>query len=174
LPISSSDTIVPTFLIAAAGAAIPKNEGVSMKTLVCACAALMLMTGVAAAADKMMKEQDLIDLENAWSKAIVQHDVATISSIVADDWMGQNDSGKPEDKMHFLDEIKSGKMAAASMMNRDMHARIMHGTGIVQGMDDEKSMAKGKDTSGIYSWMDVFEMRDGKWQAVASQVTKVK
>jgi hypothetical protein len=41
-------------------------------------------------------------------------------------------------------------------------------------MDDEKSTAKGKDTSGTYTWMDVFEKRDGKWQAVASQITKVK
>ena len=144
-----------------------------MRTLVFACAVLLLMTG-AAAAGKMMKEQELIDLEQAWSKAIVQNDTATVASIVADDWMGQNDSGKIEDKTHVLDELKSGKMSATSMTNRDVHARIMRGMAIVQGADDEKSMSKGKDTSGAYTWMDVFEKRDGKWQAVASQVTKVK
>jgi predicted HNH restriction endonuclease len=144
-----------------------------MKILVCACAALMLSAS-AAGAGKMMKEQELIELENAWSKAVVQHDVATVSSIVADDWMGQNDSGKVEDKVHLLDEMKSGKMSATSMANRDMHARIMRGVGIVQGSDDEKSMSKGKDSSGSYTWMDVFEMRDGRWQAIASQITKVK
>jgi hypothetical protein len=145
-----------------------------MKFLVCACAALMMSAGTAGAAGKMMKEQELIDLENTWSKAMVQHDVATISSIVADDWTGQSDGAKVEDKMHFLDEIKSGKMAATSMTNRDVHVRIIHGVGIVQGSDDEKSMSKGKDTSGAYTWMDVFENRDGRWQAVASQITKVK
>jgi hypothetical protein len=136
----------------------------------------MLATGVgsAAAAGKMMKEQELMDLENAWSKAVVQKDVATVSSIVADDWMGQNDSGKVEDKMHLLADMKSGKMSATSMTNRDMHARLMHGMGIVQGADDEKSTFKGKDSSGAYTWMDVFENRDGKWQVVASQITKVK
>ena len=144
-----------------------------MRTLVSACAVLVLMTG-AAAAGKMMKEQELIDLESTWSKAMVQKDTATIASIVADDWMGQNESGKPEDKEHYLDELKSGKMASSSMTNHDVHVRLMHGMGIVQGMDDEKSTLKGKDSSGAYSWMDVFEMRDGKWQAVASQVTKVK
>ena len=147
-----------------------------MKILACACAALILTAGAAGAAGrmKMMKEQELIDLENAWSKAMVQHDMATISSIVADDWMGQNESGKTEDKTQFLNELKSGKMSATSMVNRDVHARVVRGIGIVQGSDDEKSMMKGKDTSGAYTWMDVFEMRDGKWQAIASQVTKVK
>ena len=144
-----------------------------MKTLICSCAVLALMTS-AASAGKMMKEQELIDLESTWSKAVTQKDTATIASIVADDWMGQNDSGKPEDKTHYLDELKSGKMTAASMTNHDVHARVMRGMGIVQGMDDEKSAFKGKNTSGTYTWMDVFENRDGKWQAVASQVTKVK
>jgi ketosteroid isomerase-like protein len=144
-----------------------------MKTLVSACAVLMLMTG-AAAAGKMMKEQELIDLESAWSKAMVQKDTATVASIVADDWMGQNDSGKMADKARLIDEIKSGKTSATSMMNHDVRVRMMRGMAIVQGMDDEKSTAKGKDTSGTYTWMDVFEKRDGKWQAVASQITKVK
>jgi hypothetical protein len=150
-----------------------KQKGLSMKTLAFACVGLMLMTG-AAAAGKLMKEQELIDLESAWSKATVQKDVATVSSIVADDWMGQDDSGKVHDKVHLLDNMKSGKMAATSIVNRDVHVRIVHGLGIVQGSDDEKSTFKGKDTSGAYTWMDVFENRDGKWQAVASQVTKVK
>lgn len=145
-----------------------------MKIIVCACAALILGATGAAAAGKMMKEQELMDLENAWSKAMAQHDVASVSSIIADDWMGQNDSGKTEDKMHFLDELKSGKMSITRMVNRDMHARIFRGVGIVQGSDDEKSSYKSKDTSGAYTWMDVFMMRDGHWQAVASQVTKVK
>lgn len=145
-----------------------------MKTLICTCAIVLLTAGSAAAGEKMMKEQDLVDIEAAWSKANVQKDVAAVSAILADDWIGQNDSGKQMDKTHFLDELKSGKMSASSMMNHDVHARVMHGMGVVQGMDDEKSTYQGKNTSGTYTWMDVFEMRDGKWQAVASQVTKVK
>ncbi len=146
-----------------------------MKTLISACVIVLLAAGSAAAGgEKMMKEQDLVDLEMAWSKATVQKDVPAVAAILGDDWIGQNDSGKQIGKADFLDELKSGKMSATSMMNHDVHARVMHGMGIVQGMDDEKSSFKGKDTSGTYSWMDVFEMRDGKWQAVASQITKVK
>lgn len=173
LPAAFGDSIKPGVEPPRVVVAVVKKRGNPMKILVCAGAALMLSVS-AAAAGKMMQEQELIDLENTWSKAIVQHDVAAVSSIVADDWMGQNDSGKIADKTRLLDEMKSGKMSATSMTNRDMHVRLIRGLGIVQGSDDEKSTSKGKDTSGTYTWMDVFEMRDGRWQAIASQITKVK
>jgi len=39
------------------------------------------------------------------------------------------------------------------------------------GSNEEKSAYKGKDTSGRYTWIDVFVKRNGRWQAVASQST---
>ena len=118
-------------------------------------------------------QQQLIDTEAAWSKAMVQKDTTAIAGIIGDDWMGQNDGGKIEDKTGFLNDVKSGAIAVASMSNHDVHVRLMRNIAIVQGMDDEKSSYKGKDGSGTYSWMDVFEKRGGKWVAIASQVTKV-
>jgi hypothetical protein len=58
------------------------------------------------------------------------------------------------------------------MTNHDVSARVMGNMAVVQGADDEKSSYNGKDTSGSYTWMDVFEKRGGKWVAIASQVTK--
>ncbi len=144
-----------------------------MKGLISAAGVLFLLTGAAVAADMSATQTQLVNLEAAWSKAMVQKDTAAISAIVADDWMGQNDSGKMEDKTKLIDEVKSGTMSATSMTNRDVQVRVMNNIAVVQGADDEKSSFKGKDTSGAYTWMDVFEKRGGKWMAIASQVTKV-
>jgi ketosteroid isomerase-like protein len=148
-------------------------NGAIMKTLILACSAALLMAIPAAAADMAMTQQKLVDLEAAWSKAQVQKDTAAISSIVADDWIGQNDSGKPETKAQLISDIKAGTMSSTSMNNHDVQVRLFRNIAVVQGADDEKSTFKGKDSSGTYTWMDVFEKRDGKWVAVASQVTKV-
>jgi hypothetical protein len=43
----------------------------------------------------------------------------------------------------------------------------------VTGSDTEKSMDKGKDSSGKYVWTDVFVKENGKWRAVSSQTTRV-
>ena len=39
--------------------------------------------------------------------------------------------------------------------------------------DTDSGTWNGKDSSGEYVWMDVFVKKSGKWQAVASQSTKV-
>jgi ketosteroid isomerase-like protein len=143
-----------------------------MKTLVSICTAMLHMTVSAIAADMSTTQQKLVDMEAAWSKAIVAKDTTAVSAIVADDWMGQNPGGKMEDKAGLLADMKSGTTAATSMTNHDVHVRVMGKMAVVQGADDEKSTNKGKDTSGAYTWMDVFENRDGKWVAIASQVTK--
>jgi len=144
-----------------------------MKTMITACAALLALAIPATAADLSATQQKLIDLEAAWSKAQVEKDVAALSSIIADDWTAQDDSGKVTDKAQMLADIKSGKLAWSSVNNRDEHVRVMGTVAVVQGADDEKSTDNGKDTSGAYTWMDVFEKHGGKWVAVASQVTKV-
>jgi len=55
-----------------------------------------------------------------------------------------------------------------------MEVKVLGTVAVVQGSDTEKSMFKGKDTSGKYVWMDVFAKRDGKWVAVRSQIAQIK
>lgn len=136
----------------------------------------LMMAGAAAAADMMAAapEQALIDLEAAWSKAFTQKDTAFLSNTLADDWNGQDSSGVRLGKADLVGQVSSGQLTITSMANRDVTARIMGNFAIVQGMDDEHSSFAGKDTSGTYSWTDVFANRGGRWVAVASQVTKVE
>jgi ketosteroid isomerase-like protein len=44
----------------------------------------------------------------------------------------------------------------------------------VTGLQTLKATYKGENISGQYRYLDVFEKKDNKWQAIASQVTKVE
>ena len=73
----------------------------------------------------------------------------------------------------------SGGLQIGSQQNRVSRdgtygCPVFGSIGVVQGSDTEKSSYKGKDTSGKYVWMDVFQKKNGKWQAVRSQVAKVQ
>ncbi len=116
---------------------------------------------------------ELVQLEANWSKAMVAGDYATVDKIIASDWVGQNHTGKPLNKSEFMAMFKDGKVKMAAMKNHDVHVRMFGEMAVVQGADDEKSVETGKDSSGSYTWTDVFQRRDGHWVAVASQVTKV-
>ena len=119
-------------------------------------------------------EQELVNLEAQWSKAGVDHDQAAVGRIVAADWAGQDKTGKVSHRADIIADMKSGKASATSVTNRDVHVRIMGDVAVVQGADDEKSKYDGVDTSGAYTWTDVFQKRAGHWVVVASQVTPVK
>jgi ketosteroid isomerase-like protein len=141
-----------------------------MKSVIAAFAAACIVSGAALAG---AAEDKLIALGNSWAAAFVKKDATTISGYLADDWVGQSEGPKPSTKAEFLSEFKSGKLVFTTLKLRDIRVRILGNVAIVQGYDDEKSAYDKKDTSGSYSWIDVFENRGGKWLAVAGQVTKV-
>jgi ketosteroid isomerase-like protein len=118
-------------------------------------------------------EQTLMQMERDWTKAGLDKDAATVDRIVADDWTSLQFDGKTETKAQALADMKSGSSALQTVTLGEMKVRVFGNTAVVTGSDTEKSTYKGKDSSGKYVWMDVFVNRNGKWQAVASESTKV-
>jgi hypothetical protein len=113
-------------------------------------------------------------LERDWGAAQKSGDVGKLSQIIADDWAGIGPDGAISTKKGFLDNVKSGTSKVQSIDFGPMDVRVIGTVAVVQGSDTEKSSFKGKDTSGKWAWMDVFVLRDGKWQAVRSQSAMVK
>lgn len=117
-------------------------------------------------------EQALMQMERDWTEAALKKDAAALDKILADDWVGQGPTGVAT-KAQTLTELKSGDYKLESQTLGDMKVRVFGDTAVVTGSDDEKSSYKGKDTSGHYTWTDVFVKRQGRWQAAASQGTRI-
>jgi uncharacterized protein (TIGR02246 family) len=113
-------------------------------------------------------------LEHDWTDASKAADADKLGAILADDWVGLGPDGKTINKKDFIAGYTSGKSKMESFDFGPMSVKVMGNVAVVQGSDTEKSMADGKDTSGKWAWMDVFEKRDGKWVAVRSQNAKVQ
>lgn len=113
-------------------------------------------------------------LERDWTDAQKAGDVDKLSQILADDWVGLEPDGTKMTKQELIDGVKSGQNKIESFDFGPMDVKVIGGVAVVQGSDTEKSTTKGKDTSGKYVWMDVFERRGGKWQAVRSASAQVK
>jgi ketosteroid isomerase-like protein len=113
-------------------------------------------------------------LERDWSAAQKAVNVEKLSQILADDWMGLGFDGVVTSKKQYLDYVKTGANKLDNLEFGPMEVKVMGSIAVVQGSDTEKSSFKGKDTSGKWVWMDVFENRDGKWRVVRSQSAMVK
>jgi ketosteroid isomerase-like protein len=119
-------------------------------------------------------EESLKQMERDWVKAGQTKDAAALDKIIADDWTAIEYDGKTENKAQALADLKDTSNTLGSITLGEMKVKVFGNTAVVQGSDTEKSTYKGKDTSGQYMWMDVFVNRGGKWQAVASESTKVE
>ena len=126
--------------------------------------------GAATAKDTARDEKELLQIERDWMQARAKKDAAALGKILADDWVGQGPLGTMK-KAEVLADLKSGDFKVEAITLGDMTPRVFGDTAIVMGSNEEKSAYKGKDTSGRYTWIDVFVKRDGRWQAVASQST---
>ena len=143
----------------------------------CACAGLAFgqtqTPSAAASAKGPSASQAVQQLEHDWLDAVRAGDADKVDSILADDWVGMMNSTDKVTKQKYLDTVKSGKTKIDSFEVGPMSVKVLGNMAVVQGSDTEKSTSKGKDTSGKWAWMDVFEKHDGKWQAVRSQSAMV-
>ncbi len=144
-----------------------------MRSLIVGAAVLMLAgaAGAACAAEDVAKT--LTDLEAKWSAAGLTQDVKAVDAILAPDWVGRGPSGKQNNKAKALADMKDPTSKTTAVKNHDVVVRVFGNVAVVQGFDDETSVEKGKDSSGTYSWTDVFQNRGGHWLAIASQTTKL-
>jgi ketosteroid isomerase-like protein len=112
-------------------------------------------------------------MEHDWSQADRERDPAALDRILASDWIGIDFEGAVLTKPQALEGIASGSGSLESTVLRDMKVRIYGNTAVVTGTDTEKGEYHGQDSSGKYLWTDVFVKRNGRWQAVSSQSTKL-
>jgi len=126
-----------------------------------------------AKADTGSVQQTLMQMERDWAEAGVKNDAAAVGKFIAEDWVGIDFEGKTITKAEVMADMKSGASATQSEELGPLKVRVFGNTAVVTGSDTEKSTYKGKDSSGKYVWTDVWAMRDGRWQAVASQSVKV-
>ena len=115
----------------------------------------------------------LIRLEQAYSKALITKDRAFLESYYAPDFRGGNWMGFWT-KSTMLKAVLDDRYSVRSMDLSNLQVRSVGTIGTVQGVSTEVTMINGKDTSGRWSFTDVFEFRGGRWVAIASHTSELK
>lgn len=127
----------------------------------------------AATVDTARAWENLIRLEQAYSKALITKDRAFLESYYAPDFRGGNWMGFWT-KSTMLKAVLDDRYSVRSMNLSNLQVRIVGTIGIVQGVSTEVTRVNGKDTSGRWSFTDVFELRGDGWVAIASHTSELK
>ena len=105
-------------------------------------------------------------LEQDIGDAMVAVDLEKLNQVYADDWATVRSSGKLFRKEDLLDDFKSGEYKLVSFELGPMNVQAFGNVAVVQAGVKEKRIQDGKDYSGQFAFVDLFEKRSGKWVIV--------
>jgi ketosteroid isomerase-like protein len=110
-------------------------------------------------------------LEDSWMKSAMDKNSEEMMKIEAADYQFTMPDGKVRSRDEDIAAMNNSSYSEASVS--DMSVRVFGDTGIVTGIAHLKGTENGKDISGDYRFTDVFVRRDGTWQAVNTDATKI-
>lgn len=119
-------------------------------------------------------ESTLRELEQRLAASWVKGDRAFIESLLADDWTVTDQTGRVLTKRQVLDEtFASNDRRIESMTVDDVQVRLLDGVAVVTGRTRATGSYRGQTATATLRFTDVFHLRDGRWQIVASHGTNI-
>jgi len=112
---------------------------------------------------------EIIALEDRRIEAMVKGDVKALEEILADDLVYTHTTARLDTKASFIDAVKTGRSNYKSVEREDVKVRQFGDTAVVTGhakfhVGDNKFEAR---------YTDVYVKRNGAWQMVAWQSTRI-
>jgi ketosteroid isomerase-like protein len=127
-------------------------------------------------------EREIRELENQFARAVVEGDRAFYDRVLADDFTHTSHTGSFKTRAEFLAEDKfdakgdpgSGRTRYDAYDVDDLAIRIYGDTAVVTGRTTPRGRnAQGQPISGRYRYLRVWVKRQGRWQAVAFEGTRI-
>ncbi|HYE66649.1 MAG TPA: nuclear transport factor 2 family protein [Pyrinomonadaceae bacterium] len=113
-------------------------------------------------------EQELRRMNEAWVKALIQGDTATLDRIMANDFIFTYPF-EGDDKAQTLEDVRSGDLRVEYLNRENVRVRVYGNTAVLTGRDTTKWQYKGREFTGQYRIIHVYAERQGRWQLVAVQ-----
>ena len=133
-----------------------------------------MVLGLATAGFGASADAELKAIEQQWLDAYMKGDAAFIKNAEAEDYSITEPDGTVSTKAQDVQSVTDKKFVLKSATMSDFKCRMLgDNAAVVTAMLKMSGTDDGEDFSGDFRAIDVFEKKDGKWMAVASQLTKI-
>jgi ketosteroid isomerase-like protein len=120
-----------------------------------------------AVVDALTKQAD------AWDKAIVRKDRAAVAANMADDFRSIDGAGTVETKPVFVDGLMDPKLTIHPYTVEDFDVRLFGDVALLSGRTRMTGVFDGKPFTSHYRYIDIYARRNGRWQIVSVQITRL-
>jgi ketosteroid isomerase-like protein len=147
-----------------------------MKFFATAALLLAALASPAAAQSERRAQSDqevLIKLERDWDFAFHHQDVKFIENVLATEFVTTYAEGQRADRAKELQNARDFNQQIDSSVLDEFIVKVYGDTAVVWFTQKLTGPSKGQSLTLTFRYMDVFVLRDGRWQCVASQSTRV-
>lgn len=116
----------------------------------------------------------LIRLEKDWNDALYRKDVASIERVLADEFIATYEDGSRGDKAAELKFTADFDQQVRSAVQDGFTVRTYGDTAVVWFTLHLEGIRQGQPTELTLRYTDVWIKRDGRWQCVSAQSTRVE
>ena len=113
-------------------------------------------------------------LEKEWADAVKRQDTVVMDRLHATEFVFTDPAGQVWTKTRELDTIKAGDLQIDSFELSDVKVQLYDSAAVVTFRVVWHGRFKDADISGPQRMTDVFVKREGRWQCVASQATRIQ
>jgi len=118
-------------------------------------------------------QEILIALERGWNDAFYKRDVKFIENLLADEFIATYDDGTRGDKQKELALVASFNQQVESAVQDNFIVKVYRDTAVVWFTLNIVGIKQGQRSPLTLQYTDVWVFRDGRWQCVSSQSTRV-
>jgi ketosteroid isomerase-like protein len=118
-------------------------------------------------------EQAVMQLEEELRVAITKGDMKAYGRLVGDDYVYTNQDAVVRTKAQMVSAYDSGSLKYESAKFDEIKVRAYGDTAVVTGRNTTKGKDNGKDFVGQFRYTRVYVKRQGTWQLVATQATRI-
>ena len=118
-------------------------------------------------------ESAVLQLEHDWTQAYLNHDVAALELVLADDWTYSPSDGSFKTRSQYIEEFRVDTMKYQSIDQQNVNVRIYGNTAVVSGEERIKGTDGGKPVTLHIRFTDVLVKTNGHWHAVASHESTI-
>jgi len=130
-------------------------------------------TAVAQTTDTKAVVAALTKQADAWDKAIVRKDRAAIAANMADDFRSIDGVATVENKTVFVDGLMDPKLTIDPYTVEDFDVRLFGDVALLSGRTRMTGTSDGKPFTSHYRYIDIYARRNGRWQIVSVQITRI-
>lgn len=150
-----------------------KHASFSAALITCGLA-LIHLPPISIAAESGDRDQEAVkQVDKEFNAALAAGDLIALDRLYAETYVFTDPAGHVSSKADVLSGLRSGAIRVRSQVTTDVRVDIYGSAAIETGRVTSQATKNGRDSGGTFRFTRVWIRRNGAWQTVAFQETRI-